>query len=137
MWKILTSWCGGKWILLDIKSFPKLLVMCWLFLSLQLHLSLLLVRGGVFWIRSVVHYLLIQLKPLFVPKIGWRMQRQKRPIKLRECMDNVEDMDGFEIDTGKNIYMFILFVVCINCLFIWSMLTNHFILNGNVEIPSV
>ncbi|KAF3948471.1 hypothetical protein CMV_025536 [Castanea mollissima] len=22
-----------------------------------------------------------------------------RPIKLRECMDNVEDMDGFEIDT--------------------------------------
>ena len=33
-------------------------------------------------------------------------------------MDNVEDMDGFEIDTSKNIYMFILFVVCINCLFI-------------------
>ena len=29
-------------------------------------------------------------------------------------MDNVEDMDGFEIDTGKNIYMFILFIVCIN-----------------------
>ena len=29
-------------------------------------------------------------------------------------MDNVEDMDGFEIDNGKNIYMFILFVVCIN-----------------------
>ena len=26
--------------------------------------------GGVFWIRSVVHYLLIQLTPLFVPKIG-------------------------------------------------------------------
>ena len=25
---------------------------------------------GMFWIRSVVHYLLIQLKPLFVPKIG-------------------------------------------------------------------
>ena len=25
---------------------------------------------GVFWIRSEVHYLLIQLKPLFVPKIG-------------------------------------------------------------------
>ena len=61
--------------------------------------------------------------------------KKKRPIKLRECMDNVEDMDGFEIDTGK--YMFILFVVYINCLFICSMLTNHFILNGIVEIASV
>ena len=50
-------------------------------------------------------------------------------------MDNVEDMDGFEIDTGK--YMFILFVVYINCLFICSMLKNHFVLNGIVEIPSV
>ena len=33
-------------------------------------------------------------------------------------MDNVEDMDGFEIDNGKYIYIyiyiFILFVVCIN-----------------------
>ena len=37
--------------------------------------------------------------------------KRKRPLKLRECMDNVEDMDGFEIDTDKNIYMFILFVV--------------------------
>ena len=50
-------------------------------------------------------------------------------------MDNVEDMDGFKIDTGK--YMFILFVVYINCLFICSVLTNHFILNGIVEIASV
>ena len=40
--------------------------------------------------------------------------KKKRPIKFRECMDNVQDMDGFEIDTGKNIYMFILFIVCIN-----------------------
>ena len=61
--------------------------------------------------------------------------KKKRPIKLRELMDNVEDMDGFEIDTGK--YIFILFVVYINCLFICSMLTNHFILNGIVEIASV
>ena len=54
-------------------------------------------------------------------------------------MDNVEDMDGFEIDTGKYIYiyMFILFVICINCLFIFSMLKNHFVLNGIVEIASV
>ena len=52
-------------------------------------------------------------------------------------MDNVEDMDGFEIDIGKYIYMFILFVVYINCLFICSMLTNHFILNGIVEIASI
>ena len=52
-------------------------------------------------------------------------------------MDNVEDMDGFEIDTDKNMYMFILFVVYINSLFICSMLTNHFILNGIVEIASV
>ena len=44
-------------------------------------------------------------------------------------------MDGFEIDTGK--YIFILFVVYINCLFICSILTNHFILNGIVEIASV
>ena len=52
-------------------------------------------------------------------------------------MDDVEDMESFEIDTGKNIYMFILFVVCINCLFICSMLKNHFVLNGIVEIASV
>ena len=37
--------------------------------------------------------------------------KKKRPLKLRECMDNVEDMDDFEIDIGKIIYMFILFVV--------------------------
>ena len=37
--------------------------------------------------------------------------KRKKPLKLRECMDNVEDMDDFEIDTGKIIYMFILFVV--------------------------
>ena len=61
--------------------------------------------------------------------------KKKRPIKFRECMNNVEDMDGFEIDTSK--YMFILFVVYINCLFICSMLTNYFILNGIVEIASV
>ena len=61
--------------------------------------------------------------------------KEKRPIKLRECKDNVEDMDGFEIDTGK--YMFILFVVYINCLFICSMLTNYYILNGIVEIASI
>ena len=54
--------------------------------------------------------------------------KRKRPLKFRECMDNVEDIEGFEIDTGK--YIFILFVVYINCLFICSMLTNHFILNG-------
>ena len=40
--------------------------------------------------------------------------KKKRLVKLWECMDNVEDMDGFEIDNGKNIYMFILFIVCIN-----------------------
>ena len=61
--------------------------------------------------------------------------KKKRPTKLWECMDNVEDMDGFEIDIGK--YMFILFVVYINCLFIYLMLTNHFILNWIVEIASV
>ena len=51
-------------------------------------------------------------------------------------MDNVKDMNGFKIDTDKNIYMFILFVVYINCLFICSMLKNHFVLNGIVEIAS-
>ena len=69
--------------------------------------------------------------------------KKKRPIKLQEYMDNVEDMDGLEIDIGKNIYIyvcvcvFILFVVCINCLFIYLMLMNHFILNEIVEIASV
>ena len=33
--------------------------------------------------------------------------------------------------------MFTLFVVCINCLFIFSLLENHFVLNGIVEIASV
>ena len=76
--------------------------------------------------------------------------KKKRPIKLQEYMDNVEDMDGLEIDIGKiyiyiYIYIcvcvcvcvFILFVVCINCLFIYLMLMNHFILNEIVEIASV
>ena len=65
------------------------------------------------------------------------MQRKKRPIKLRECMYNMKDMEGFKIDTGKNIYTSILFVVCINCLFICSILKNHSILNDIVEIVSV
>ena len=73
---------------------------------------------------------------------NWLKDAKKRkPLKLQECMDNVEDMDGFEIDIGKNIYIyiyiFILFVVCINCLFICLMLKNHFVLNEIVEIASV
>ena len=52
-------------------------------------------------------------------------------------MYNVKDMEGFEIDTGKNIYMSILFLVCINCLFICLILKNHSILNEIVEIASV
>lgn len=63
--------------------------------------------------------------------------KNKRPIKLRESMDNVEDMDGFEIGTGVYIYMFILFVIYVNCLFICSMLKNHFVLNEIVEIASI
>ena len=51
-------------------------------------------------------------------------------------MDNVEDMEGFEIDTGKKKNMFILFVVWINCLFICLILKNHFVLNEIVEIAS-
>ena len=39
--------------------------------------------------------------------------KRKRPLKLRECMDNVEDMDGFEIDTSK-IYIYIY--ICSFCL---------------------
>ena len=62
--------------------------------------------------------------------------KKKRPIKLQECIDNVEDMDGLEIDTGKYMFFFFFFVY-INCLFICLMLTNHFILNGIVEIASV
>ena len=60
-------------------------------------------------------------------------------MNLRECMDNVEDMVGFEIDTG--VFFFkkkcILFIVCINCLFICSMLMYHFVLNEIVEIALV
>ena len=52
-------------------------------------------------------------------------------------MYNVEDMDGFEIDTGKNIYMFIcLLYVSIVYLFA-QCLKNDFVLNGIVEIASV
>ena len=36
--------------------------------------------------------------------------KKKRPIKFREYMNNVEDMDGFEIDTSKNICVH--FVCC-------------------------
>ena len=63
--------------------------------------------------------------------------KKKRPIKLRECIYNVKDMEGFEIDIGKKIYMSILFVVCINCLFICLILKNHSVLNEIVEIASV
>ena len=52
-------------------------------------------------------------------------------------MYNMEDMDGFEIDTSKNIYIFILFVVCINCLFICSMLKEWFCFEWNAETASV
>ena len=52
-------------------------------------------------------------------------------------MDNVEDIEGFEIDTGKKKYMFILFIVWINCLFICLMLKNYFVLNEIVKIASV
>ena len=45
----------------------------------------------------------------------------KRPIKLRECMDNVEDMDGFEIDTG--IYIYVHFVCYMYQLFIYLLNT--------------
>ena len=33
--------------------------------------------------------------------------------------------------------VFILFIVCINCLFICLMLKNHFVLNEIVEIASI
>ena len=40
--------------------------------------------------------------------------KNKRSIKFRECMDNVEDMDGFEIDTGVCVYIYIY--ICSFCL---------------------
>ena len=43
--------------------------------------------------------------------------KKKRPLKFRECMDNVKDMEGFEIDTGKNIYTFCLLYISIIFLF--------------------
>ena len=40
--------------------------------------------------------------------------KKKRPIKLQEYMDNVEDMDGLEIDIGKKyIYIYIYVCVCV------------------------
>ena len=36
--------------------------------------------------------------------------KKKRPIKFREYMNNVEDIDGFKIDTSKNIC--VPFVCC-------------------------
>ena len=48
--------------------------------------------------------------------------KKKRPIKLRECMDNVEDMDGFDIDTGNiYIYIYVHFVCCMHQLFIYFL----------------
>ena len=47
--------------------------------------------------------------------------KKKGPIKLRECMDNVEDMDDFEIDTGKKkIYIYIY--ICSFCLLYVSII---------------
>ena len=111
-------------------------MMFWLFLSLQLRLSLLLVWGSVLDLfRSLLSPYTVEA---FICIQNWlKNAKKKSPIKFRDCMDNVEDMDGFKIDNGKNIYMFILFVVCINCLFICSMLKNHFVLNGIVEIVSI
>ena len=48
--------------------------------------------------------------------------KRKRPLKFRECMDNVEDMDGFKIDTSKiyiyiYIYSFCLLYISIVYLF--------------------
>ena len=111
-------------------------MMFWLFLSLQLRLSLLLVWGSVLDLfRSLLSPYTVEA---FICIQNWlKNAKKKSPIKFRDCMDNVEDMDGFKIDNGKNIYLFILFVVCINCLFICSMLKNHFVLNGIVEIVSI
>ena len=53
--------------------------------------------------------------------------KKKRPIKLRECMDNVEDIDGFEIDTSVCVYIYIYiyvhFVCCMHQLFIYLLNT--------------
>ena len=44
--------------------------------------------------------------------------KNKRPIKFRDCMDNVENIDGFKIDTGVYIlYSFCLFYASIVYLF--------------------
>ena len=46
-------------------------------------------------------------------------------MKLQECMDNLKDMDDFEIDTGKYIYIYIYifvhFVCCMHQLFIYLL----------------
>jgi len=48
--------------------------------------------------------------------------KKKRPIKRRECMDNVEDMDGFEIDTGNiYIYIYVHFVCYMHQLLIYLL----------------
>ena len=39
--------------------------------------------------------------------------------------------------TLVKIYVFILFVACINCLFICSMLKNYFVMNEIVEMTSI
>ena len=47
--------------------------------------------------------------------------KKKRPMNLRECMDNVEDMVGFEIDTGVFFFLksaFCLLYASIACLFV-------------------
>ena len=49
---------------------------------------------------------------------GLKDAKKKRPIKIRKCMDNVEDMDSFEIDIGKYIYIYI----CSFCLLYVSII---------------
>ena len=51
------------------------------------------------------------VKALICAQNWLKNMKKKEPMKLWECMDNVEDMEGFKIDTYKRIYMlFILFI---------------------------
>ena len=60
------------------------------------------------------------IKALICTQNWLKDAKNKRPIKLRECMDNVEDMDGFEIDTSKYIYICSLCLLYVSIVYLFA-----------------
>ena len=52
-------------------------------------------------------------------------------------MDNVEDMDGFEIDTGKYIYICSFYLLHASVVYLFGQCLRIIFFNGIVEIKAV